>query len=69
MLAHPEDLDARFAGTHTKLADLREVLALHTTRFTRLETRLTELAGALIRHVTSVDEKLEEILSRLPPKA
>lgn len=51
----PEDLDARFAGVDTKLAAVREVLALHTTRFTTLEKQLK-----------SLDEKLDEILKRLP---
>ena len=38
ILAHlPEDLDARFAGVDVELAGLREVLALHATRFTKLE--------------------------------
>lgn len=44
VLAHlPEDLDARFAGVDTKLAAIREVQALHTTRFTTLEQKLDEL--------------------------
>ena len=51
----PEDLDARFAGVDTKLAAIREVQALHTTRFTSLESRLK-----------SLDDKLDEILKRLP---
>ena len=56
MLANiPEDLDARFAGVDVKLAELREVLALHTTRFTKLETRLS-----------AIDGKLDLILRRLP---
>jgi ribosomal protein S4 len=38
----PEDLDARF-----KLAAIREVLALHTTRFTTLERRLDTIEGKL----------------------
>ena len=37
----PEDLDARFAGVDVKLAAIREVQALHTTRFSTLETRLS----------------------------
>jgi hypothetical protein len=62
IIAHlPEDLDARFAGVDTKLAGIREVLALHTTRFTKLETRLTEIERA-------IGGKLDEILARLPPK-
>jgi hypothetical protein len=46
LIAHlPEDLDARFAGVDTKLAAIREVLALHTTRFTTIEGKLDALAG------------------------
>jgi uncharacterized coiled-coil protein SlyX len=61
MLAHiTEDLDARFAGVDVKLAELREVLALHTTRFSKLEAQLSALAK-------SVEGKLDEILQRLPP--
>lgn len=56
ILAHlPEDLDARFAGTTARIAELREVLALHTTRFTKLESRLN-----------AMDAKLDLILHRLP---
>lgn len=49
----PEDLDARFAGVDTKLAAIREVQALHTTRFTTLEKSLK-----------SIDDKLTELLNR-----
>lgn len=64
MLTHiPEDLDARFAGVDVKLAEIREVLALHTTRFTKLETRFNDLE----RKVDKIDGKLDTILQRLPP--
>jgi oligoendopeptidase F len=74
ILSHlPEDLDARFAGVDTKLAAIREVLALHTTRFSKLEARLAELAGNVVKQGTAVeeklaavDDKLSEILKRLP---
>ena len=47
VLAHlPEDLDARFAGVDTKLAQIREVQALHTTRFSTLEQKLNQVAAA-----------------------
>jgi chromosome segregation ATPase len=56
ILAHlPEDLDARFAGVDVKLAGLREVLALHTTRFTKLETRFNDLE----RKVDSLERKVD----------
>ena len=49
-LAHlPEDLDARFAGVDTKLAQIREVQALHTTRFTTLEQKLNQLRQPRLR--------------------
>ncbi len=51
----PEDLNARFAGVDTKLAAIREVQALHTTRFTTLE-----------KQISSLGDKLDEILKRLP---
>lgn len=52
IIAHlPEDLDARFAGVDTKLAGIREVLALHTTRFTtlghKIELGLGEAIGGI----------------------
>jgi len=77
MLGHiPEDLDARFAGVDVKLAAIREVQALHTTRFTKLETRFNDLErkvdkleprfNDLERKVDKIDGKLDEILQRLP---
>ena len=80
MLAHiPEDLDARFAGVDVKLAEIREVLALHTTRFTKLEARLNDLerkveAGlndlgrkveAVDRKVNDLDRKVDKLETRL----
>ena len=56
VLAHlPEDLDARFAGVDTKLAQIREVQALHTTRFSTLEQKLNQIAAAtadILRRLT-----------------
>ena len=58
VLAHlPEDLDARFAGVDTKLAQIREVQALHTTRFSTLEQKLNQIAAATA-----------EVLRKLPDK-
>jgi chromosome segregation ATPase len=63
ILAHlPEDLDARFAGVDVKLAGLREVLALHTTRFTKLETRFNDLerkVDGLERKVDGLERKVD----------
>jgi len=56
VLAHlPEDLDARFAGVDTKLAQIREVQALHTTRFSTLEQKINQVAAAtaeILRRLT-----------------
>jgi hypothetical protein len=56
VLAHlPEDLDARFAGVDTKLAQIREVQALHTTRFSTLEQKLNQVGAAtaeILRRLT-----------------
>jgi chromosome segregation ATPase len=65
ILAHlPEDLDARFAGVDVKLAELREVLALHSTRFTKLEARLNEVErriGDLDRKFGDLDRKFGDL--------
>ena len=59
VVAHlPEDLDARFAGVDTKLAQIREVQALHTTRFSTLEQKLNQIAAAtaeILRKLTDKD--------------
>ena len=68
ILAHlPEDLDARFAGVDVKLAGLREVLALHTTRFTKLEARFNDLErkfDGLDRKVDGLDRKVDGLDAR-----
>jgi hypothetical protein len=59
VLAHlPEDLDARFAGVDTKLAQIREVQVLHTTRFSTLDQKLNQIAAAtaeILRKLTDKD--------------
>jgi chromosome segregation ATPase len=59
ILAHlPENLDARFAGVDVKLAELREVLALHT----KLDTRLNDLDrkfNGLDGKVDGLDRKVD----------
>jgi hypothetical protein len=58
VLAHlPEDLDARFAGVDTKLAAIREVQALHTTRFTTLEQKLNQVASAVAEILRKLTEQ------------
>ena len=44
-----------------KLAELREVLALHTTRFTKLEARLNDLdrkIDGLTRDIRASEERI-----------
>jgi hypothetical protein len=55
----PEDLDARFAGVDVKLAGLREVLALHTTRFTKLEARLNDFERKVETQFTDLARKVD----------
>jgi oligoendopeptidase F len=58
VLAHlPEDLDARFAGVDTKLAQIREVQALHTTRFSTLEQKLNQIAAATAEILRKLAER------------
>jgi hypothetical protein len=58
ILAHlPEDLDARFAGVDTKLAAIREVQALHTTRFTTIEQKLNQIAAAVAEILRRLTEQ------------
>ena len=78
LLAHiPEDLDARFAGVDVKLAELRELILLQNSRFTKLEarvnerfakleSRLAELDTKFEARLKALDTKLDEILARLP---
>jgi chromosome segregation ATPase len=61
IIAHlPEDLDARFAGVDTKLATIREVLALHTTRFSTVELRLDNIE----RRFDKMDGRLDKMDDR-----
>jgi hypothetical protein len=58
VVAHlPEDLDARFAGVDTKLAQIREVQALHTTRFSTLERKLDQVAAAIAEILRRLTEQ------------
>ena len=62
VLGHlPEDLDARFAGVDTKLAAIREMQALHTTRFSTIERRL----DAIERRIDGIDRPIDAIERRL----
>ncbi len=60
----PEDLDARFAGVDVKLASIREVLALHTTRFTKLESRLAEIDRKMDARFEKMDARFEKMDGR-----
>jgi C4-type Zn-finger protein len=65
MLAHmPEDLDARFAGVDVKLAGIRETLALHTTRFTKIEGLIAQVDGRVSR-IEGLVTQLDGRVSRL----
>lgn len=70
ILAHmPEDLDARFAGVDTKLAEIREVLVLHTTRFSKIDRRLDGLdarVAALEKQLQIVVDGVRQLLERKP---
>ena len=62
MLAHvPEDLDARFAGVDVKLAELRELILLQNSRFTKIEARLNDLARKFEAHAANVDAKFAAV--------
>ena len=49
--------DARFAGVDTKLAAIREVQALHTTRFTTIEQKLNQIAAAVAEILRRLTEQ------------
>jgi chromosome segregation ATPase len=55
----PEDLDARFAGVDVKLAELRELILLQSSRFTKLEARLNEQAAKLETRFTELSRKVD----------
>jgi hypothetical protein len=70
VLAHlPEDLDARFAGVDTKLAAIREVQALHTTRFTTLEQKLNQVASAVAEILRNLPSSVESKWGSTKPSA
>ena len=54
-----DTIEERLSGIDVKLAQIREVLALHSTRFSKIEAQLADLARS---HAA----KLDEILKRLP---
>lgn len=57
----PEDLDARFAGVDTKLASIREVQALHTTRFSTLAGQLRDLQADMHARFEAMDAKIDTL--------
>ncbi|MCZ7594422.1 MAG: hypothetical protein M5U16_05480 [Hyphomicrobium sp.] len=62
IIAHlPEDLDARFAGVDHKLAGIREVLALHTTRFTTLERKVELGFGETMGEIKTIRGEVDEL--------
>jgi chromosome segregation ATPase len=62
-------LEARFVDLDATMTQLRAEMAEQTASNRELKARLTELAGIAAAQAMSIDEKLEEILTRLPPKA
>ena len=62
-------LEARFVDLDATMTQLRAEMAEQTASNRELKARLTELAGIAVAQAMSIDEKLEEILTRLPPKA
>ena len=70
--AFPEILDIRFVAVNVKIAEIREVLALHTARFSKIEARLTELgnrdeARRLTSGMIGHGREARCNLERLPP--
>jgi tetrahydromethanopterin S-methyltransferase subunit G len=57
----PEDLDARFAGVDTKLAELRELILLQGTRNTKLEARLNDFARRVDARFGEIDARFDQI--------
>ena len=61
------ELEAHFVDLDAKLTQLHAEMAEQTAGYKELKTRLTELAGIAAAQAMSIDEKLDEILKRLPP--
>jgi hypothetical protein len=49
------------------LAEVSDTLADNAKRMAELKVRLTELAGIAAGQAMSIEEKLDEVLRRLPP--
>jgi hypothetical protein len=62
-----DGLDIRAAALETKLAEVSDTLADNAKRMAELKVRLTELAGIAAGQAMSIEEKLNEVLRRLPP--
>jgi len=59
LVAHlPEDLGARFAGIHTKMAELREAAAIQTHRLGIMDARLSRVEKSIQDIVKLLDERL-----------
>ena len=64
------DVDIRFVAVNVKIAEIREVQAVHTARFAKIEARLTAIEAklnALTSGMMTIDDKLDAVLARLPP--
>jgi predicted transcriptional regulator len=60
------ELEANFVDLDAKLTQLHAEMAEQTASYKELKTRLTELAGIATAQAMSIDEKLDELLNRLP---
>ena len=60
LLAHiPEDPNTRFAGVDVKPAELRELILLQNSRFTKLEARSNEQVAKLEARLTELSRKVD----------
>jgi hypothetical protein len=63
-----DGLEERVAALEAKWAEVSDTLADNAKRMAELKVRLTELAGIAAGQVMSIEEKLDEVLKRLPPR-
>jgi hypothetical protein len=65
VIAHlPQDLDARFAGVHARLGEVRDAVSAQTRRLDAFETRLGVMdtrLGAVNVGVNSLEARLSKV--------
>jgi hypothetical protein len=64
----PDGLDKSIAELEAAVAELRDTLTNNAKQIAELKVRLTELAGIAAAQAMSIEEKLDEVLRRLPPE-